>query len=74
MPPAGAPGPILEITALILKLRDDSRGLMSNQKKPKKEKPKVVHGASYANRNNDLASHLLTPDPKPGFSPAKKKK
>ena len=46
---------------------------MSNDKKSKKEKPKVVHGASYASRGNEPASNLLSPAKK-GLAPAKKKK
>jgi hypothetical protein len=44
---------------------------MSNDKKPKKAKPAVVHGAT--SRGNDLASRLA--DPKaPAAAPGKKKK
>ena len=47
---------------------------MSNDKKSKKEKPKVVHGANYASRGNDLAANLLDSAKKTGLSPMKKKK
>ena len=47
---------------------------MGNDKKSKKEKPKVVHGASYASRGNEVASHLLTPDKKSPLAPPTKKK
>jgi hypothetical protein len=43
---------------------------MSNDKKPKKAKPPVVHGAT--SRGSDLASKLA--DPKKAAAPAKKKK
>lgn len=44
---------------------------MSNDKKPKKAKPAVVHGAT--SRNSDLASKLAEPAKK-APAPAKKKK
>jgi hypothetical protein len=47
---------------------------MSNDKKSKKEKPKVVHGASYANRGGAVAANLLAPAPKAPLAPQKKKK
>ena len=47
---------------------------MSNDKKSKKEKPKVVHGANHASRGGELASNLLSPAKKTGLSPQKKKK
>ena len=47
---------------------------MSNDKKSKKEKPKVVHGASYASRGGEAAGNLLHPAPKTGLTPQKKKK
>jgi hypothetical protein len=47
---------------------------MSNDKKSKKEKPKVVHGASFASRGNEVAAHLLTPEKKSPLAPQKKKK
>lgn len=45
---------------------------MSNDKKPKKAKPAVVHGAT--SRGNDLASKLAAPSKKASLTPAKKKK
>jgi hypothetical protein len=47
---------------------------MSNDKKSKKAKAPVVHGASYASRGNDLAANLLAPEKKSPLSPMKKKK
>lgn len=47
---------------------------MSNDKKPKKAKPAIVHGATAASRGNQLASNLLAPVKPSGLSPAKKKK
>ena len=47
---------------------------MSSDKKSKKEKPKVVHGASYASRGGDVAANLLAPAKKSGLAPQKKKK
>jgi hypothetical protein len=48
------------------------RSLMANDKKPKKAKPPVVHGAT---RSADLASKLLSePAKKAPLAPAKKKK
>jgi len=47
-----------------------TRRIMSNDKKPKKAKPAVVHGAT--SRGNDLASRLAEPAKK--AAPAKKKK
>jgi len=44
---------------------------MSNDKKPKKAKPAVIHGAT--SRGNDLASRLAEPK-KSAPAPAKKKK
>lgn len=44
---------------------------MSNDKKPKKAKPAVIHGAT--SRGNDLASKLADPVKK-AAAPAKKKK
>ena len=45
---------------------------MSNDKKPKKAKPAVVHGAT--SRGNDLASKLADTTKKAAPAPAKKKK
>jgi len=45
---------------------------MSNDKKPKKAKPAVIHGAT--SRGNDLASKLAEPVKKAAAVPAKKKK
>ena len=45
---------------------------MSNDKKPKKAKPTVVHGTTAASRGNQ-GSSLLAP-PKSALNPAKKKK
>ena len=46
---------------------------MSNDKKPKKAKPAVVHGAT--NRGgSDLASKLADPVKKAAAAPSKKKK
>jgi hypothetical protein len=47
---------------------------MSNDKKPKKAKPAIVHGATAASRGNDAGSHLLTALKPVGLNPAKKKK
>lgn len=47
---------------------------MSNDKKAKKEKPKVIHGASYASRGGEAAGNLLHPAAKSGLNPQKKKK
>ena len=47
---------------------------MSNDKKSKKAKPKVVHGASYASRGGEAAANLLHPAAKTGLNPQKKKK
>ena len=45
---------------------------MSNDKKPKKAKPAVIHGAT--SRNSDLAGRLAEPVKKAPAAPAKKKK
>ena len=45
---------------------------MSNDKKPKKAKPPVVHGAT--SRSNDLAGKLTDLSKKTPQPPAKKKK
>jgi hypothetical protein len=45
---------------------------MSNDKKPKKAKPAVIHGAT--SRGSDLASKLADAAKKPAAAPAKKKK
>jgi hypothetical protein len=45
---------------------------MSNDKKPKKAKPAVIHGATA--RSGDLASRLAEPVKKGAAAPAKKKK
>ena len=46
---------------------------MSNDKKPKKAKPAVIHGAT--SRGSELSSSRLTETVKPSpLSPAKKKK
>jgi len=45
---------------------------MANDKKPKKAKPAVVHGAT--SRGTDLASRLAEPVKKAPLAPAKKKK
>jgi hypothetical protein len=45
---------------------------MSNDKKPKKAKPAVVHGAT--NRGTGLAGKLAEPVKSSPLSPAKKKK
>jgi hypothetical protein len=45
---------------------------MANDKKPKKAKPPVVHGASF--RGSDLAGKLAEPAKKAPLAPAKKKK
>lgn len=45
---------------------------MSNDKKPKKAKPPVVHGATF--RGSDLASRLAEPAKKAALVPAKKKR
>jgi hypothetical protein len=50
------------------------RGFMSNDKKPKKTKAKVVHGASFASRGNEVAANLITPVKKGPLAPSPKKK
>jgi hypothetical protein len=45
---------------------------MSNDKKPKKAKPPVVHGAT--SRGSELSSRLTAPVAPPALTPAKKKK
>ena len=45
---------------------------MSNDKKPKKAKPTVVHGAT--NRGAELSGKLAAPVTPSPLSPAKKKK
>ena len=45
---------------------------MSNDKKPKKAKPAVVHGATH--RGTELGSKLTETVQKAPLSPAKKKK
>jgi hypothetical protein len=45
---------------------------MSNDKKPKKAKPAVIHGAT--NRGTGLAGKLAEPVKPSPLSPAKKKK
>ncbi len=45
---------------------------MSNDKKPKKAKPAVVHGAT--NRGAELSGKLAAPVKPSPLSPAKKKK
>jgi len=48
---------------------------MSNDKKPKKAKPAIVHGATAASRGgSDLASRLAEPAKKAAPAPGKKKK
>lgn len=47
---------------------------MSNDKKPKKTKAKVVHGASFASRGNEVAANLITPVKKGPLAPSPKKK
>lgn len=47
---------------------------MSNDKKPKKAKPVIIHGATAASRGQEVASHLLTALKPVGLNPAKKKK
>lgn len=48
---------------------------MSNDKKPKKAKPPVVHGATAASRGTGLAGKLTEPAAKAApLAPAKKKK
>lgn len=47
---------------------------MSNDKKSKKAKPKVIHGATAASRGDGLAANLLHPAAKTGLTPQKKKK
>jgi hypothetical protein len=48
------------------------RGTMANDKKPKKAKPAVVHGAT--SRGMELGSKLTEPLKKAPLAPAKKKK
>lgn len=45
---------------------------MSNDKKPKKAKPAVIHGATH--RGAELSGKLAEPLAKPALFPAKKKK
>jgi len=45
---------------------------MSNDKKPKKAKPAIVHGATF--RGADLSTRLTAPVKPSPLSPAKKKK
>jgi len=49
-----------------------TEGSMSNDKKPKKAKPAVVHGAT--NRGSELSGKLAAPVKSSTLSPAKKKK
>ena len=48
------------------------RGPMSNDKKPKKAKAPIVHGATH--KGSDLSSRLTAPVANTGLNPAKKKK
>jgi len=48
------------------------RGIMSNDKKPKKAKPPVVHGAT--SRGMEVGSKLVAPLKTAPAPPAKKKK
>jgi hypothetical protein len=48
------------------------RGFMANDKKPKKAKPPVVHGAT--SRGTELSSKLAEPVKKSPLASAKKKK
>jgi hypothetical protein len=52
--------------------RGSQRGYMANDKKPKKAKPPVVHGAT--SRGTELGSKLTEPAKKGALTPAKKKK
>jgi len=45
---------------------------MSNDKKPKKAKPPVVHGATF--HGTELSGRLAEPAQKAALMPAKKKK
>ena len=45
---------------------------MSNDKKPKKAKPPIVHGATF--HGAELSSRLAVPVQKAALMPAKKKK
>jgi len=45
---------------------------MANDKKPKKAKPPIVHGAT--SRGAELSGRLAEPAKKPPLAPAKKKK
>jgi len=45
---------------------------MANDKKPKKAKPPIVHGATH--RGTELSGRLAEPAPKAALMPAKKKK
>jgi hypothetical protein len=45
---------------------------MANDKKPKKAKPPVVHGATF--RGTESTSKLIEPAKKAPLAPAKKKK
>jgi hypothetical protein len=45
---------------------------MSNDKKPKKAKPAVIHGATH--RGSELSGKLAEPMKQSQLSPAKKKK
>ena len=48
------------------------RGYMANDKKPKKAKPPIVHGAT--SRGAELSGKLAEPAKKAPLAPAKKKK
>jgi hypothetical protein len=45
---------------------------MSNDKKPKKAKPPIVHGATH--KGSELSGRLAAPTAPTGLNPAKKKK
>ena len=51
---------------------DPKRGLMSNDKKPKKAKPAIIHGATH--QGSGLSGKLAEPVKQSPLSPAKKKK
>ena len=52
--------------------RGPQRGFMANDKKPKKAKPAVVHGAT--SRGAELSGKLAEPVKKSPLTPGKKKK
>lgn len=54
--------------------RNLPRGFMANDKKPKKAKPAIIHGATAASRGTGLAAKQAETVVKAPLAPAKKKK